>query len=116
LNITDNDAKPTLSISDVSQTEGNSGTTNFDFKVTLSAASGQTVTVDYVTADGAATVSDYQPTNGTLTFNPGETSKTVSVSVNGDPTDEPNETFVVNLSNPANASITKVQGIGTIIN
>jgi len=108
---------PGISISDVSLSEGNGGTTSFDFNVTLSTASDQTVTVDYVTADGTAIVgSDYQPASGTLTFGPGDTSKTVSVLVSGDPTDEPNETFVINLSNPAKATITKAQGTGTIIN
>ncbi len=52
--INDNDPTPSLSINDVSVTEGNSGTTNASFTVTLSAASGQTVTVNHATADGTA--------------------------------------------------------------
>ena len=116
LTIVDNDAKPVLSISDVSQAEGNSGTTSFDFKVDLSAASGQTVTINFATADGTATASDYQLNVGTLTFNPGETSKTFAVIVKGDQDVEADETFFVGLSNPANATIGKVQGAGTIVN
>ncbi|PYS45762.1 MAG: hypothetical protein DMF68_21205, partial [Acidobacteria bacterium] len=116
--ITDDDVQPSLSINDVSQNEGNSGTTNFVFNVTLSAPSGFTVTVDYATADGTATTAgnDYQQTSGTLTFNPGDTQKTITVLVNGDTTFEPDETFFVNLSNATHATISKSQGTGTIKN
>src|SRR5262249_49262058 len=64
---------PSISINDVSVTEGNSGTTSATFTVSLSAASTQTVSVQYATADGSATVAggDYQPASGTLTFKPG---------------------------------------------
>ncbi|HUQ32902.1 MAG TPA: Calx-beta domain-containing protein [Pyrinomonadaceae bacterium] len=115
--ITDNDNPPSLSINDVSVAEGDTGTTNATFTVTLSAASSFTVTVNFATADGTATVgSDYQSTSGTLTFNPGETTKTIPVPVNGDMTFEADETFVVNLSTPANATISDTQGQGTITN
>ena len=110
-------ATPTLSINDVTVTEGNSGTTNATFTVTLSASSTSAVTVKYDTADGTATTpSDYQSAGNTLTFAPGDTTKTINVAVNGDTTAEANETFAVNLSNPTNATITDGQGIGTIIN
>jgi uncharacterized repeat protein (TIGR01451 family) len=115
--INDNDNTPTLSINDASVTEGDSGTKTLDFTVTLSTASGQTVTVDYATADNTATAgTDYQAASGTLTFNPGDTTKTVSVIINGDTTVEPNETFFVNLTNPSNATTTDNQGQGTITN
>lgn len=115
--ITDNDAQPTLSINDTSVTEGDGGTTSATFTVTLSAASGFTVTVNYATADGTATAgSDYQSTNGTLTFNPGQTTQTITVLINGDTTFEPNETFFVNLSAPASATVVDAQGQGTITN
>src|SRR5262249_11090799 len=83
--------------------------------VTLSAASGQTVTVHYATANGTATTSnnDYTATSGTLTFAPGETSKTVSVTVRGDRNLEPNETFFLNLTSPTNALLADAQGTGT---
>src|SRR5262249_46659062 len=82
--ITNDDSVPSLSISNVSLAEGNSGTTAFTFTVSLSAASGQMVGVNYATADGTATVGsgDYQATSGTLTFNPGQLSKTITVLVN----------------------------------
>jgi hypothetical protein len=108
---------PGLSVSDESLVEGNSGTTTFAFNVTLSTASAQNVTVDFATADGTAVSgSDYQSLNGSLTFSPGETSKTVNVLVNGDTQNEPDETFLVQLSNPANATLTKAQGAATITN
>jgi uncharacterized protein YneR len=117
--ITDDDPSPTISINDVSQAEGNSGTTNFTFTVTLSTISGQSVTVDYATADGTATVAntDYSAIPiTTLTFAPGETTKMFSVTVNGDTTIEDNETFFVNLTAPTNATISDNQGQGTIQN
>jgi streptogramin lyase len=110
-------AGPTLSINNVSANEGNSGTTPFVFTVTLSAASGSTVTVNYATADGTATAgSDYAAASGVLTFAPGATTQTITVNVIGDTTPEPNETFFVNLSGATNATIAVSQGIGTIVN
>ena len=68
------------------------------FTVSLSAASGQTVTVDYATADQTAlSPGDYTATSGTLTFTPGQTTRQITVAVQGDLLDEENETFVVNL-------------------
>lgn len=116
LGIQDNDL-PTLSISDVSQAEGNSGTTAFIFTVTSSNAINNDINVTYVTADGGATTgSDYQATSGLLTIPAGQTSKTITVNVTGDTTKEPDEAFVVGLSLAANATLAKSQGIGTIIN
>jgi hypothetical protein len=110
---------PTLSrslrIGDVSVAEGNSGAVAATFTVTLSPASTEPVTVDYATADGTATGSDYQAASGTLTFAPGETTKTIIVLVNGDRVPEQNETFVVNLSSPTNASIADGQAVSTIL-
>jgi hypothetical protein len=115
--ITDDDPLPDLSVSNVSLPEGNGGPTSFIFNVTLSAVSAKTVTVDFATAPGTASKgADYQPINGTLTFSPGETSKPVTVMVNGDTEDEPDETFLVELSNLTNATVVKGQGTGTIAN
>lgn len=115
--IRDDDATPTLSITDVSLAEGNSGTTDFDFIVTLSSASGQPVTVNFATANGSASSpTDFVNQTGQLTFAPGETSKPITVLVNGDTRVEPNETFFVNLSNANNASLSDPQGQGTIVN
>jgi hypothetical protein len=113
--ITDDDPQPSLSINDVTVVEGNAGSTNAVFTVTLGAASGQTVTVAYATADGTATAGvDYAATIGTATFAPGSTTQAVTVPVLGDTAPEANETFVVNLSAPTNATIGDAQGTGTI--
>lgn len=111
-------ALPVLTVSDVAVTEGNAGTVNATFTVTLTPSFTGTVTVDYATADGTATAgSDYTALSATtLTFLPGETSKLVTVSVLGDTTIETNETFFLNLSNPTNATIADPQGLGTITN
>ncbi|HEY9850582.1 MAG TPA: Calx-beta domain-containing protein [Leptolyngbyaceae cyanobacterium] len=116
--IINDDSQPTISINDVTHSEGKSGNTNFDFTVTLSSVSSLPVSVSYSTADGSATAgSDYNPIPATqLTFNPGETSKTISVAVNGDPLIESDETFFVNLFNPTNGIIADNQGVGTITN
>jgi len=117
LTITDDDPQPGISINDVSMAEGNSGQTTFGFKATLSAASSETISVGFATAGGSATGNDdYQTLTGSLTFNPGETSKSIAVAVNGDETREPDETFVIQLSSPVNASITRTSGTGTINN
>src|SRR5262249_28763163 len=114
--INDDDTPPSLSIADVTINEGNSGSSNATFTVTLSAASGRTVTVAYATADGTALApGDYTARNGTLTFGPGVLTQTFTVPVIGDLLDEGgNETFVVTLSAPVNATIADNQAIGTI--
>jgi hypothetical protein len=107
----------TLAINDVTRAEGNSGVASFLFAVSLSTASTSPVMVNYATVNGtAAAGSDYTATSGTLTFNPGETRKAVTVFVTGDLTVEPNETFVVNLNGASGASIADGQGRGTILN
>ena len=114
--IIDDDATPSLAINNVSVTEGNVGTVNAVFTVTLSAASGRVVTVNYATANSSATSpSDYTATSGMLTFALGVTTQTITVPVNGDVLNEGNETFNVNLSNAVNASIADSQGVGTIV-
>jgi hypothetical protein len=109
--------QPAIVIADHVLIEGNSATTNATFTVTLSTASKQAVTVDYMTADGSATgTSDYAATTGTLTFAPGETTKTVMVPVRGDRLYEPREQFFVNLFAPANGTISDGRGSGIIRN
>ena len=79
---------PALSIGPATVAEGNSGTTNAVFTVTLSAASDGAVTVNYATANGTAMAgSDYTATSGTLTFAAGETTSTITVAVAGDAVD-----------------------------
>jgi VCBS repeat-containing protein len=113
-----NDDFPSVSISDVSMNEGDAGTTNFDFTVTLSQPAPFMVTVRADTANGTATAgTDYTAiVNQTVTFAAMDTMETVTVQVNGDTDPEPNETFFVNLSNPTNATIADSQGLGTILN
>jgi hypothetical protein len=105
----------TLRIGDVTVAESHSGHVAATYTVTLSPGSTEPVSVSYSTGNGSATDgTDYQTASGTLTFAPGETTKTVTVLVNGDRLAEPNETFVVNLSNPTGATIGDGQGVGTI--
>ena len=110
-----------LSIDSPSVTEGDTGTATLTYTVSLSAASTETVTVDYADAGtGSATSgTDYEAISaGTLTFAPGETSKTIDVTVIGDILDEENETLFVRLSDPTNAQLASPpvpgQGTGTI--
>ncbi len=113
-----NDDTPALAIQDVYLTEGDSGTIRADFTVTLSTPSEMTVLVDYATIDGSATTSnsDYIPMSGTLQFNPGEMSQTISVVINGDALAESDENFFVRLSNPADATLSTAQAVVTLLN
>jgi large repetitive protein len=110
------DALPTLSIDDVTVTEGNGGKANATFTITLSPSSLLPVTVNFVTADGSATApDDYLAESGARTFSPGQTTKKVTVTVNGDVLDEAtNDTFFVNLTDPTNATLGDGQGRGSI--
>jgi hypothetical protein len=113
--INDNDAPPTVSINDVAVTEGNSGTKNVSFTATLAAASSFTVTVNYATADGTALEpDDYADTSGTLTFAPGQTSRTFTVAIKGDTVPEPTQSFSAVLSSPTNATLGDASGTATI--
>jgi hypothetical protein len=106
---------PSMGINDVTVAEGNAGTSVATFTVTLSAAAAGVVTVNYATADGTATAgTDYVAASGTLTFAAGQMTKAVSITISGDTVVEPNETFVVNLSAAAGATIADAQAQGTI--
>jgi hypothetical protein len=106
-----------LAITDASVLEGNRGTSRLDLTVTLSESSDAEVTVHYATFNGTALVkSDYTATSGTLTFQPGETSRTISVSIKGDRKREPNEAFSVQLSNAVGATISDGVATATILN
>jgi hypothetical protein len=111
------DISPGISITDVTVTEGNSGTVTATFQVNLSAPNSQPVTVTFSTANRTANAGpDYVGTSGTLTFDPGETTKTITVVVDGNNTLEIDKTFVVNLTSATNAFIADGQGVGTIVN
>ena len=87
------------------------------FTVSLSVASGLTVSVTSATANGTAvSSSDYLSKTGTLTIAPGETSKTITISILNNTLVEADETFVINLSNAINAVFADHQGLGTILN
>ena len=96
--ITDNDPVPSFSINDASRTEGSAVS---GFLISLSAPSGRSVTVTYTTLDGTAKApGDYTAKTANVTFTPGQTSKSVSISTVQDTVDEDDETFTVRLSNP----------------
>jgi hypothetical protein len=117
LTIIDDDPGPAVSIGNVQLVEGNAGTSHAVFTVTLSPASKQTVRVSYQTVDGTAEAgSDYVAKTSSLTFNPGEITKDITVVINGDTLPEANETFLVVLSGATNARVAGSQGLATIIN
>jgi hypothetical protein len=121
-----NDDAATLTITNPTVTEGDGGTVNATFTINMSNPADANVSVNFATVDGSATLAnnDYQNTNGTHTFTPGQTSKTVSVPVNGDCNIEANETFLLRLSglvnNGRNVSLSgggaTLDGTGTINN
>ena len=107
-----------LSINDVTVNEGSGGAAvPATFTVSLLGGAGPNpVKVHYATANGTATApADYQAASGDVTFAPGETTKPVTVLVNPDTVDEPNETFTVTLSAPVGAGLVDPTGIGTIV-
>ena len=120
-----NDDSPTLTINDASQSEGNSGATTFTFTVTSSLpAPAGGITFDIATADGTAQDdtpssedNDYVAQNLTgQTITAGNTTYTFDVTINGDALVEANETFFVNVTSVANATVLDGQGQGTIQN
>jgi hypothetical protein len=124
--INNDDTAPSLSINDVTQAEGDSGTTNFTFTVTRTGATELNATVDFGTAAGLSNPAtagalcgpgvDYETQSASLTFQPADTTQPITIKVCGDMTIEPQETFRAILSNPANASIGTGTGTGTINN
>lgn len=107
---------PKVSIDDVTVTEGDAGTSDATFTVSLSEPASDAVRVDYETADGTANAaSDYIATSGELLFGPGQTSRTITVSVNGDTAVEPDEHYFVRLSGVSGAKLVDGEGRGTIL-
>ena len=112
---------PTLTIADLSQSEGSSSTPSiFKVTVSLSAPSSSDVTVNFSTADGTAvssgTSSDYMSSSGSLLIAAGNTSGTISITVSADTIVEPDETFLLNLSSASGATILDSQALVTILN
>ncbi|HEY0076507.1 MAG TPA: Calx-beta domain-containing protein, partial [Abditibacteriaceae bacterium] len=116
--IVNDDTPPAILINNANITEGNAGTKVLTFTVSLSKASGKTISVNYATADGIArSTSDYVAKSGTLSFAPGSAlTQTISITVNGDSMVEGDETLYVILSGAVNASIGRGRGVGTITN
>ncbi len=109
-------ALPTITIDDVQQMEGDSGTTDCVFTVTRSGKTNGSSTISYSTAPGSATPDDdFTPTSGTLSFAAKETSQTIVVPVIGDTTAEDDETFYVNLTIINNGKFGDGRGVGTIV-
>jgi aryl-phospho-beta-D-glucosidase BglC (GH1 family) len=108
---------PTLSISDVSVAEGNSGTSPAVFEIVLSAASTSTVTLNFEAVGDSATAGiDFTAASGSVSFAPGVTRRTITINVTGDTTVEPNEVFKIMLSGAVNAVLQRSTGLGTILN
>lgn len=106
-----------ISIANAAESEGNAGTKQLSFPVSLSSPSLNTITVKYRTENGiAVSPADFIAANGTIVFNPGETTKMVNITINGDLTPEGNETFKVKLSRPVNAILAVNKSTGTISN
>ena len=106
---------PAISVSDANVQEAEGAV--LVFTVTLSHTSSRTVTVDYATSDGTAQAeSDYTAASGKLTFNAGDTSQTVQVTVLTDQEDESDETLTLTLSNPSQATLDDATGTGAIEN
>ncbi|MGH2810813.1 MAG: Calx-beta domain-containing protein, partial [Actinomycetota bacterium] len=108
---------PTLSVADVTVAEGNSGEVSLEFKVTVPSALPAEARVDYATANATALAeSDYRPAQGTLVFKPGETSKSVKVSLIPDTIAEPDETFSLTFSRAEGISAPPASATAKIIN
>ncbi len=108
---------PEASINDVSTIEGNSGIKALQFTVTLAEIWPEQVTIDYATSSGTATSGvDFQAKTGSISFAPGELSKTISINIIGDLGYEPDENFQVTLTKAVNAKLLKKVGVGTIEN
>ena len=129
LTITDNDTAPTFSIDDVTKAEGNAGTTSFTFTVSKTGDTEVAATVNFATANGTVNPAvggascgpgiDYVSQTGSLSFpasGAGALSQTITIAICGDTSIESDETFKVLLSNPADATISDGEGLGTIVN
>ena len=113
--INDDDG-PTVSINDVTITEGNSGTKAATFTLTLSGPSVEAIAVRAITTPGTATAaSDYNSIDVVTIFQPGTVTRTVDVGIIGDTNLELNETFSVNITESFGATIADGEGVGTIL-
>jgi len=115
--ILDDDSPPDLSIADAGVPEGDAGSSSAPVTLTLTAASGRPITVDVATVDGTATAgSDYVATAGTVAFAPGETTKTVDISISGDTVYEDDEDLSVALAGETNVQLADASATVTLVN
>jgi choice-of-anchor B domain-containing protein len=112
--IVNDDGLPALSISDAVAVEGDGPGATASFTVSLSLASGQTVSAMLTTIPGTAGAGDYSPANVAVNLSPGETSKVVAIAITGDERDESDEFFTVELSSPSHATLADDDATGTI--
>ena len=113
ITITDNDAEPTVSISDVSTLS--EASLPVPLQITLSSASEKTIRIDYATqSTGSASAADYQSVDSFVSFAPGDLSKTVTVPIIDDALSEGNETFEVVIDNTTNATVATGLGTATV--
>jgi cellulase/cellobiase CelA1 len=108
---------PSISIDDITITEGDTGKTNAAITLRLSQPASSVVSLRFATANGTATAgSDFVAKTGSVSFAAGTTTKQVLIAIKGDRTYEPNETFSINLSSPKRATIADRSGTVTIAN
>ena len=104
-----------ISIDDQTVTEGDAGTSDTTFTVSISPAPDVPISVNFATATGSAGAADFQSRSGRLDFPIGDGTETVTVPVVGDTTDEPNEEFFVDLANATSGTLVDSRGTGTIV-
>jgi hypothetical protein len=103
-----------VSIGDVTLSEGNSGSTTFNFTVLRGGDTGPAGIIGFATQAGSATATDFTARSGSISFAPGENQKTISIAVKGDTDIESDETFTVKLSGSSSVSVVDGEGLGTI--
>ncbi|MFM1770697.1 MAG: Calcium-dependent protease precursor [Verrucomicrobiota bacterium] len=113
--VRNDDARPRVDLGDASMQEGDDGLTSLVFPVRLALPSGLPVTVSYRTLPGLAGLEDFVPTNGTVTFAPGETNQSLVVWVRGDTLSESNETLQVRLDAAVGAVLGRAAALGVLL-
>jgi peptide/nickel transport system substrate-binding protein len=105
--------RPAISIGDAEV--GEAGTATFTVTLAEAATADYPVTVNFATADGTAGTGDYTSRSDSLTFAEGEMTKTITVGVTNDSTDEPAETFFLQLSGATKGTLVRARGVATIL-
>ncbi|HEV3467696.1 MAG TPA: Calx-beta domain-containing protein [Pyrinomonadaceae bacterium] len=114
--ILDDDTAPSLTVGDVTVTEGDSGTKEVAFTVRLSRVSNASVSFEFAFSGGTAVENeDFLDAGGGALIAAGLTSTRLTVNVRGDTIDESNETFFLDISSPTGATVADGRGVGTIL-